>query len=57
MRETRFQFDHEDGFLFKFFHLPYFDDLDDGLRVLLLKWVIRGALFPILTLLMIDREL
>ena len=54
MRETRFQFDHEDDFLFKFFHLPYFDGHNDGLRVLLLKWVIRGALLPILTLLMIE---
>ena len=53
MRETRFQFDHEDDFLFKFFRLPYFDGHNDGLRVFLLKWVIGGALFPVLTLLMI----
>ena len=53
MRVTGFRFDLEDDFLFKSFHLPYFDGLNDGLRVLQLKRVIRGARFPILTLLVI----
>jgi len=56
MRVTGFRFDLEDDFLFKSFHLPYFDGLNDGLRVLSLKWVIRGALFPIFNSLY-DREL
>ena len=53
MRETRFQFDIEADLFFKSFCLPYFDGLNDGLRVLQLKRVIRGARFPILTLLVI----